>query len=245
MPGSLIYILSYTFLKDRLQKLDSTHVSKRHDGSIAPWVSFTAALLADVSAVAFYCPVDVVAQRLFLQSNGNPVYKSAREAVQDIVKKEGIRGLYKGSGVAIVNSVPASAIWWTSYEHFKVVFAKRLALYKLKRAGHDAKDLHGQPLVIEKHWLPQILSGMLSGSIITIVTNPLDLVRTRLQTQTFTHAASEQYKGSLDVIKSVWRREGMRGFTKGIVPRWTSWTIFSCTSAFLYEFIMDISANKK
>lgn len=200
-------------------------------------------MMADISAVLFYCPTDVVVQRLFLQKGNEKVYKGAIDAVTSIVKNEGIRGLYKGSGVAILNSIPASAIWWTSYEHFKAVFSKKLAIYNVeKQPRHEDKKT---TLVVEKHWLPQAMSGAISGTLISFVTNPLDVVRTRLQTQTFTHDKNQQYKNSFDVIKSIWQKEGSRGFMKGIAPRWASWTIFSCTSALLYELIITISTKKK
>ncbi|KAK4047173.1 carnitine transporter [Microbotryomycetes sp. JL221] len=57
------------------------------------------------------------------------------------------------------------------------------------------------------------LSGGFGGVCAVLVGQPFDLTKTRLQT-----AAPGQYKGTLDVVKQTFARDGLRGFYRGMGP---------------------------
>lgn len=258
LPGNAVYLMTYTYLKDVLQKTENArHGGQTPDGRQAPWVSFTAAMGADAACVAFYCPVDVVVQRLYIQSSQ---YSGYRDVVNKILAQEGWRGFYRGVGPILLNSLPASAIWWTIYEECKTRISQWMETLatddgKLKWHGvtlgkssqsnqtsHD--DGEAKPMTVHKHAIANMAAGGIAGAIVTFMTNPLDVVRTRLQTQSM-KAESYQYSSSWHTVREMWRVEGMRAFFKGTTPRLTQWVIFSSASAFAYEFIVDISTIKK
>lgn len=76
-----------------------------------------------------------------------------------------------------------------------------------------------------------LLSGALSGALAGGVTTPLDVCRTRLQTQSLGVGGKRApglqrdpsfrllYRGFGDAFSAVWREEGWIGFTKGAWPR--------------------------
>lgn len=78
-----------------------------------------------------------------------------------------------------MNSLPASALWWTIYEQCKTSVSKALDVWAAKKAPHPDE----QVVVVHKHKSAQIFGGALAGFVISIITNPLDVIRTRLQTQ--------------------------------------------------------------
>lgn len=251
MPGNAVYLVSYAFLKDRLQQYDNArHPERKSDGRQAPWVSAAAAVGADLAAISLYVPVDVVAQRLYLQTpTGGPIYSGYREVVSTILKHEGWRGFYKGVGPILVNSLPASALWWTLYEESKRFLSKKFGDYAANRKNgegevNSSKETSSGAHVIEKSSLASAISGGIAGAAVTIVTNPLDVVSTRLQTQSM-KAEAYQYTGTIHTIREMWRTEGFRSFFKGTTPRLTQWVIFSSAGAFAYEFIVDLSTIKK
>ncbi|PPR94783.1 hypothetical protein GOBAR_AA25875 [Gossypium barbadense] len=57
--------------------------------------------------------------------------------------------------------------------------------------------------------------GAVAGAITGTVTNPLDVIKTRLMVQ----GSSKQYKGILDCVRTIMREEGTHAFLKGIGPR--------------------------
>lgn len=257
MPGNTLYLLTYTWLKDALQKFDNArHVNRATDGRQAPWVSAAAAAGADLAAVSLYVPVDVVSQRLFVQSpTGGHIYSGWREVVNTIMKHEGWRGFYKGVGPILANSLPASALWWTLYEESKRILSRKFHEYsregKTSEKSSSASSSSSSPFetsssveVIPKSPLASFISGGLAGAIVTVATNPLDVVTTRLQTQSM-KAEAYQYRNSFHAIKEIWRAEGLRAFFKGTTPRLTSWVFMSSASAFAYEFIVDLATIKK
>jgi solute carrier family 25 folate transporter 32 len=267
LPGNTVYLVTYTYLKDVLQKKENArNPNKTPDGKQAPWVSFVAAMGADAAAVAFYCPVDVVVQRLFLQSSTNPTYSGYQDVIATILKQEGWKGLYRGVGPILLNSLPASAIWWTIYEECKTYFSQWIDQMSNKDEGakkmtfgaSDSMKLNlekstignnesvkGENVhVVHKHAAANMAAGGLAGAIVTFLTNPLDVVRTRLQTQSM-KAESYQYSSAWHTVQEMWRGEGYRAFFKGTTPRLTQWVIFSSASAFAYEFVVDVSTIKR
>lgn len=132
------------------------------------------------------------------------------DVMRYIWRTEGFRGFYRGYGIYLLVYGPSSAVWWSSYE-----FIKR----GLKRLVSDSKSkLREWPLTLD---LIHCVSGGLAGTLSTIVTHPLDLVRTRLQLLDVSSASERQTLalGFQSLLKSVYREEGWRGCIKGLKPR--------------------------
>lgn len=70
--------------------------------------------LAGVSAVSITYPTDLIRRRLQLQGVFNnttvPKYNGIKDCVKQIIKKEGVRGLYKGLNACYIKIFPANAI---------------------------------------------------------------------------------------------------------------------------------------
>jgi solute carrier family 25 carnitine/acylcarnitine transporter 20/29 len=47
---------------------------------------------------------------------------------------------------------------------------------------------------------------------------PIDMIKSRMQTDGFTPATGQKYKSTLDCVKTVWRTEGIGAFTRGLGP---------------------------
>ena len=85
----------------------------------------TAGLLASVLAKTGVFPLDLIRKRLQVQGPSRTRYAGGKIPVygegiwrtgSSIVKKEGWRGLYRGLGIGLVKSAPASAITMWTYE---------------------------------------------------------------------------------------------------------------------------------
>lgn len=60
-------------------------------------------------------------------------------------------------------------------------------------------------------------AGAGAGLVSSIVTCPLDVVKTRLQAQHLARDASD-YEGVRGTVKRIWRQAGFRGFYRGLGP---------------------------
>lgn len=123
-----------------------------------------------------------------------------RFSCRDVARNEGWRGLFKGLGPNLSGVVPARAINFYTYGNGKRVFAERF------NNGQES------PLV---HLCAAACAGLVTGT----ATNPIWLVKTRLQLDKSTADSggkARQYKNSFDCVRQVVRQEGIRGLYRGL-----------------------------
>jgi solute carrier family 25 protein 33/36 len=59
------------------------------------------------------------------------------------------------------------------------------------------------------------ISGILAGVVTSTATNPIWVVKTRLQLDK-SITGTRRYKNSLDCLAQIWRGEGVKGFSRGL-----------------------------
>ncbi|KAF2472775.1 mitochondrial carrier protein-like protein [Lindgomyces ingoldianus] len=142
------------------------------DYGIAPSISyFTAGLIADLAAAPAYVPSEVLKTRLQLQGRyNNPYfnsgynYRSTIHAARTIAKVEGFGALFYGYKATLWRDLPFSALQFAFYEEERGL-AKR----------YMGSNNIGLPL--------EILTAASAGGMAGVLTCPLDVVKTRIQTQ--------------------------------------------------------------
>ena len=121
---------------------------------------------------------------------------------RDIYRDESPRALFKGLGATLVGVVPARSINFFTYGNGKQVIAQQF------NNGVENSYVH-------------LAAAALAGVVTGTATNPIWVVKTRLQL-TADHAKavqlvpSKSLVSSLDMIKQIAREEGIRGFYKGL-----------------------------
>ncbi|KAL9610787.1 MAG: hypothetical protein Q9167_004519 [Letrouitia subvulpina] len=160
-PGTIIFFGSYEY-------------SKRHliDAGLHHSLAYLAGgFLADLAASVVYVPSEVLKTRLQLQGRyNNPFfnsgynYRSTLDATRTIVKLEGVSALFYGYKATIFRDLPFSALQFAFYEQ-EQRWAKQWV---------GGKDI-GLGL--------EILTATSAGGLAGVITCPLDVVKTRIQTQ--------------------------------------------------------------
>lgn len=116
---------------------------------------------------------------------------------------EGWRALFKGLGPNLLGVIPARSINFFVYGNGKRIISEY---------GNDGR---------EAAWV-HLSAGLVAGIATSTVTNPIWLIKTRLQLDKNKavgkagEVATRQYRNSVDCIRQVFRDEGMRGFFKGM-----------------------------
>lgn len=87
------------------------------------------------------------------------------------------------------------------------------------------------------HLLIQSVAGTLGGFTTTILTNPLDIVRARLQVQ--------RIESMRSAFRDLWVEEGFKMFSKGLSARLIQSATFSFSIILGYETIKRISINEE
>jgi solute carrier family 25 phosphate transporter 23/24/25/41 len=117
-----------------------------------------------------------------------------------------IRSFYRGLPMGLIGMFPYSAIDLTTFEYLKQFLTNR----KARLHGTDEDDT-----TLSNFTTAGI--GACSGAFGASVVYPLNLLRTRLQSQgTAIHPPT--YTGMWDVTVKTVRGEGFRGLFKGITP---------------------------
>ncbi|OAA63362.1 mitochondrial carrier protein rim2 [Niveomyces insectorum RCEF 264] len=185
------------------------------------WSHMVAGAVGSLAAATATAPFDVIRTRLqsdFYQqqlraaqatlpatSSRNPVAAVARhlgETLQIFVtvkRVEGWRALFKGLGPTLVGTMPAKSINFYTYGNGKRIIAD---------AAHVSQDTP---------WV-QLAAGVVAGLATSTATNPIWLVKTRLQLDknSTSQGRQRQYRNSVDCVRQVLRHEGIRGLYKGM-----------------------------
>ncbi|XP_056163063.1 folate transporter 1, chloroplastic-like isoform X1 [Syzygium oleosum] len=164
------------------------------------WENATAGALAGFATVAATHPLDVVRTR-FQANDGRvvylPAYKNTAQALFTIAGSEGLRGLYAG----FLPAVLGSSLSWGLYFFF---YGRAKERYSAKREESLSPGLH-------------LASAAEAGALVSLCTNPVWLIKTRLQLQNPLHQ-TRPYSGFYDAFRTIMKEEGWRALYKGIVP---------------------------
>ena len=127
-------------------------------------------------------------------------YSTHFSIFRTIYAKDGFRGFYRGYMASLCTYVPSSASWWAFYHFFQE------ALWLLVPENASVS-----------HMAVQCLSAMSSGCASSLLTNPLDLVRARVQVNR---------RPIPEIARQLWRQEGLNIFTKGLTARMSSSVLY-------------------
>ncbi|XP_014775128.1 probable mitochondrial glutathione transporter SLC25A40 [Octopus bimaculoides] len=152
-------------------------------------------------------------------TNGKPLpwfskpghFSGTIDAFIKITRTEGLRSLWSGLPPTLVMAVPATVIYFTSYEQLKSF---------LKHKPWDHNDL----------WKPMV-AGMVARVWAATVISPLELVRTQLQSSNFSYSMIGGF------IKNEVSQRGLASLWRGLGPTLFRDVPFSGIYWFGYEAI--------
>ncbi|XP_016354682.1 solute carrier family 25 member 44-like [Sinocyclocheilus anshuiensis] len=163
---------------------------------------------ASLVAQSITVPIDVISQQLMMQGQGEHLtrfkvkptvgamhsvfFGQTRDIIGQIFAVDGIRGFNRGYVASLLTYIPNSAVWWPFY-HF---YAEQLS----KMAPSNCP-----------HLVLQAMAGPLAAATASTVTNPMDIVRARVQVEGRTSV--------IETFNQLIREEGFWGMTKGLSAR--------------------------
>ncbi|XP_021964914.1 calcium-binding mitochondrial carrier protein Aralar1 [Folsomia candida] len=154
-------------------------------------VRFTVGALAGVVGATAVFPVDVVKTRMQNQRSGRGelMYRSSIDCFGKVIRHEGFGGMYRGLVPQLVGVVPAKAI--------------RLRVNDFVRDKLKKKKKNTMPIWCE------VMAGASAGASQVAVTNPVEIVKIRLQVAGEMHIRGKI--GGWSVLKEL----GFSGLYKG------------------------------
>jgi solute carrier family 25 phosphate transporter 23/24/25/41 len=199
------------------------------DSSLNRFISGSA---AGSIACAFCYPLDLLRTRLIVANSyaaGEQVGSKLYNLVRQIVRNEGVAGLYRGLSASLLVTTPTLAISFTCYGSIK----QQLTNYGGFFATVDAEGGEGQAKL---SLFGSLCAGCLSGSVAATTVYPMDVVRKRMQvmgqlsytdtgalgTDAADEAAEQAMRrmqsSTLHHLKTILRTEGVAGMYRGLTP---------------------------
>ena len=168
VPIRGVYLTAFEVSKARLRAVELPREWGVPDSLHTGGADFLAGAFASCLSQAVVIPVDVVSQRLMVQnaSEGAVMYRNGWAAARGILATEGLSGLYRGAGASLLLFVPSSGLWWGAYGAYQT------GIWSVLHAAEARVDV--VPV--------QVTAALMAGATSGLLTTPLDVVKTRLQT---------------------------------------------------------------
>lgn len=170
------------------------------------------------------------ARDVSLRLQPNNRYKGFLDCLIQVFQTEGFRGLYKGLLPSLF-LVSHGAIQFAAYEELKG--ASFHIRHHLRSFRSESQNMHDELTPVEIS-----ACGALSKVVASAATYPSQVVRSRLQQRM--DARTIRYDGIVDVVKKTMRREGIRGFYKGIFPNVLRVMPQSALTFLVYETVFRV-----
>lgn len=262
IPGHALYFYGYEFSKHHL----NSYFKVNSDSN--PFVHLASGVIADVYGSLAWCPMDVIKQRMQAQvspidqtrpiSTSNILrYRSSIDAVRVIFKEEGPFGLFRGYWAALLAYAPFVSLYFALYEQLKIFSSfslwiserqsRRRSLYKHFPPHPD--EIHNKlkaftipsPQRLSVHELPfycYLGSAAAASSIAALLTNPLDVIKTRIQVN---QEGIVPYKGIWNAMIRIYKEEGFLTFFNGVKAR-SLWMAGGTSLTMLFCIFMHLSS---
>ena len=127
-------------------------------------------------------------------------YRGPIQTTQDIIRKEGLRGMFKGWWITLFREVPQFGIYFGTYAWL------RLKLSQLTGTP---------PYELGAHYLS--LAGGVTG-VVTWCWYPVDVIKARIQNDGGIKGEGRKYSGVMDCVRKSVRSEGLGVLFRGIQP---------------------------
>lgn len=160
----------------------------------------------------------------------SPPIRGLMQGIGQIWRQEGVRGLYRGAGLALFG-VSNGAIQFMTYEELKrwrTSVARQRLLNRSSATDTPTPD-QGQAIKLDNAEYI-VMSGVSKFAAIG-VTYPYQVIRSRIQNQATMHI----YPNIPACIRLTFRHEGLRGFYKGMAANLIRILPGTCVTFVVYE----------
>lgn len=231
IPTHLLYVTTLDYLRYQISK-NSTWLAG--DSVYTQAIrSSLAASAASVVSLAVVVPFDVISQQLMIQDGvvQKQRFNGTLSTIRGIVRQEGYRGFYRGLSATMLVFVPNSGIWWLTYS-------------LCKGSANEALDyIHSvynweKNISLSKDILVEVFSGCFAGIMGVLITNPVDVAKTRIQVLHPTQPGAQKL---FHVMKQLYHEGGLKAFSRGLSPRLFNAVQVSIGLVVVYEQVKRLS----
>lgn len=235
VPGQLLTI-PYT----AVQFVTLQHckrLASQHGLDSKPSISYINGALAGAAGTIASYPFDLL--RTTLAAQGQPkVYLGMADAATRIYADHGVRGLYRGIGVTLLEIMPYAALQFGLYDTLNTM-ADTLRVQSYESSSNANTRQPRRPA------MQTFLCGLAAGTVAKLGTHPLDVAKKRFQVAGLARSAQYGQRVSASMatslvfcLKEIAMKEGISGFYKGALPSVLKAAPSAAVTLVCYEFFM-------
>ncbi|GFR47867.1 hypothetical protein Agub_g9676, partial [Astrephomene gubernaculifera] len=171
-------------------------------GLLKPWHGLAAGGVAGFAQVFLWSPVELLKLRSQLQTatRGSPGYRNPAALAAQVVRTEGVVGLYRGFTLTLVRDVPSFAMYFWLYHDIATALSP---------------GMHPE----EAPPATQVIAGGMAGVLAWMPIYPLDVLKTRVQAVPGSSAGGGGGgKTMLQYAREMYSEAGVRSFYRGVSP---------------------------
>ena len=205
----------------------ATHAAQSQGSSTLARLSTTGNLatgaVARVAIGFVLNPITIVKARFESSNYSRESYPTILSSLRSIYRDGGMRGFFRGFSATALRDAPYAGLYLAVYEQQKQMLG-RLA----------SRDRSGNAWVVSA-------SGLVAGTLATVLTHPFDILKTRMQTTPSAMlGVSEKGAGVVATARHVLATDGVRAFADGLGLRCArkaasgmiGWSIFELGSRY-------------
>jgi solute carrier family 25 carnitine/acylcarnitine transporter 20/29 len=199
------------------------------------WTTWLAGAIGGLATWVVSTPTELVKCRA--QISSSPMAASSWGITKEILRSGGIRGLYFGGVVTALRDSIGYGFYFWSYE-----LSTRLMMSRMRERGSETQEA-----------ARVLFCGGLAGVVTWASIFPLDVIKTRVQTQILadsttapllgavvsTDGTERRRLGAVEVARNAYRSEGPGVFFRGLTVCSIRAFIVNATQWAVYEWIMN------
>jgi len=153
-------------------------------------------------ALAVVYPLDIIKTRIQVQTkhdgfkSNEAQYNSAMDGIKQILKAEGVAGLYAGLPSSLIGTASTNFTYFYAYSFLRSAYNKKYN----PSAGTLSTAM-------------ELLLGAAAGALTTLITTPVSVITTRQQT-----LPANERQSVAETTRTIIEEEGIQGLWKGVKP---------------------------
>ena len=207
------------------------------------WTNWVAGAIGGLATWVVSTPTEIIKCRA--QMSSSPMAASSWQIAKELVRNEGVRGLYFGGVVTALRDSVGYGFYFWSYELSSRMMKSRMGYGNSDSTAQEAAKV--------------VLCGGLAGIVTWASIFPLDVIKTRVQTQIMgnertpligtegvVNRAGQTRLGALELAKNAYRTEGMSVFFRGLGICSLRAFIVNAAQWAVYEWLMrELDPSRK
>ncbi|KAK0730764.1 solute carrier family 25 member 38 [Lasiosphaeris hirsuta] len=239
--GSAIYFTSLNAIRQNaahipllgsaiLPSANVGNLGKGQSSSSLPKLSNTGNLLAGAVARSFagfiLMPLTVLKVRY---ESSFYKYSSLAGAARDIASREGLRGFFAGFGATALRDAPYAGLYVLFYEQSKWQLSELYSRRPSSSSSSEGSTSAAGVMGVSSAAGINFVSGVFSGAACSVISNPFDTVKTRIQLN------PAGYRNMVHAARRMIAEEGFRALWDGLALRMSRKALSSALAWTVYE----------